>query len=173
MPEDSYDILRRALVEALGARPTPERRRHVAADLRALADQQERMADRDAAVAARADEPGAAVADGTGAAKPRQAGFYVRLKHEQDPHTNVLRLRVSIGQAVWAALGSPERIEIQRVGPNIWIVPATGRAGHPLDTSVGLPSCVVALAGPLEQHQPGRYAASLLAGALVLGERLA
>jgi hypothetical protein len=46
MSSDSYDILRRAVVEALGPRATPERRRQIAAELRALAEQQERMAER-------------------------------------------------------------------------------------------------------------------------------
>jgi hypothetical protein len=170
MPEDSYDILRRALVDALGPRPSAERRRQVAADLRALAEQQERMAERDAT---RASETQPRVADGTGKAPPRAAGFYVRIKHEQDPHLSVLRIRVSLGHAIWAAIGSPERIDIQRVGPNVWIVPATGRAGHELSTGGGLASCVVEMAGPLAQHQPGRYAATLHAGALVVGERLA
>jgi hypothetical protein len=169
MDRDSYDILRRALVEALGPRPTPERRRRVAADLRALAEQQERMAERDTE---RASQP-PGIADGTGKTPPRAAGFYVRIKHEQDPHINVIRIRVSLGHAAWAAIGNPDRIDIQRVGPNIWIVPANGPAGHRLDTGAGLASCLVDMAGPLGQVLPGRYAAMLHAGAIVIGERLA
>jgi hypothetical protein len=169
MSQDSYDILRRAVVEALGSRPAPERRRQIAADLRALAEQQERMAERDEA---RAKEPPPRAIDGTGRAQ-RPVGFYVRLKHEQDPHLPIVRLRVSLGGAIWAALGSPERIEIQRVGPNVWIVPSTSKAAHELDTRGSLPSCVVDLSGPLGQHAPGRYAATIHAGALVVGERLA
>jgi hypothetical protein len=171
MPEDSYDILRRALLDALGPRPSAERRRQVAADLRALAEQQERMAAR--------DMPGASADAGarfpaTDAAAPvRAAGFYMRVKHEQDPHTGALRLRVSLGQAIWNAIGRPERVDIQRTGSEIWIVPATGRGGYQLALGAGLPSCVTAMTGPLAQVMPGRYAATLRAGAIVVGARLA
>jgi hypothetical protein len=163
MPDDSYDILRRAVIQALGARPPAERRRQIAADLRALAEQQERMAARDTAGDS-APPPRAGTA--------REAGFYVRLKHEQDPQTGALRLRVSLGQAIWSAIGGPDRIDVQRVGPNTWIVAASGKAGYPLALGMGLPSCVMANAGPLAELLPGRYAASLHAGAIVLGERV-
>ena len=171
MPEDSYDILRRALLSALGPRPSPERRRQVAADLRSLAEQQERMAARVPSGQPGIEDRQPRAEPGARASGP--AGFYVRIKPEQDPQTGVLRVRLSLGQQVWMAIGSPERIEIQRVGPNIWIVPAAGGAGARLATGAGLPSCVVDRAGPLARLQPGRYAASVQAGALVVGERVA
>ena len=172
MPDDSYDILRRALLDALGPRPSAERRRQVAADLRALAEQQERMAARETPTGSntRDRQPRAEPA---GARAAATAGFYVRLKPEQDPHTGVLRVRVSLGQQIWVAIGSPERIEVQRVGANVWIVPAAGAAGTRLAIGAGLPSCVIDRAGPLAQLPPGRYAATVQAGALVIGERVA
>jgi hypothetical protein len=166
MAEDTYDLLRRAIVQILGPRPLPERRRQVAADLRALAEQQERMA----ATADAAVEPSSQHAAHT--TSRREPGQYVRLGHEQDAHTGVLRLRVSLGRQIWYDIGSPERIDVQRTGAEIWIIPAKGGAGYQLITGVGLPSCVIDRAGPLAHLAPGRYAASLRAGAIVIGARL-
>lgn len=161
--DETYDILRRALLSALGPKPSPEQRRKVAADLRALAEQQERMAARDAGVAA----PSPARAE-----PERAAGFYVRIGREQDAHTGAVRLRVSIGRSAWAALGSPERVEAQQAGSEIWLVAAKGAAGVLLAVGGGLPSGTMAAAGPLARLPSGRYAVTVRAGALVLGARV-
>src|SRR3954454_3988845 len=80
MPEDSYDILRRALLDALGPRPSAERRRKVAADLRTLAEQQERMADRDMLPAApRGGDKLSQTNQARSKASARIAGYYVRI----------------------------------------------------------------------------------------------
>jgi hypothetical protein len=166
MPDETYDILRRALLSALGPRPTAERRRQVAADLRALAEQQERMA----AAERRAATPEHPVP----AEKPgRPAGFYVRINQEQEPRTGALRLRLSIGRQIWSEIGAPARVDVQRTGGEIWVVPAKGAAGYELATGIGLPSCVLSPTGPLAQLAPGRYAATLRAGAIVIGARVA
>jgi len=169
MPENSYDILRRALLDALGPRPSADQRRQIAADLRALAEQQERMADRDTPAAPRAGDKLPQTSQVVGKASTRLAGYYVRIRPEQDPFTGVMRIRVSLGLPIWIALGSPERIEVQRTGSNIWIVPAVGAAGNQLTIGAGLPSCVMDSTGPLAQLVPGRYAATLQAGAIVIG----
>jgi hypothetical protein len=80
MSSDSYDILRRAVVEALGPRATPERRRQIAAELRALAEQQERMAQR-------AEDAARALTRIRAPRRARAAGMYIRIRHEPDPHT--------------------------------------------------------------------------------------
>lgn len=170
MAEDSYDVIRRAVVEALGAKPSAEQRRKIAADLRSLADQQVRMAERDEA---KALEQTSRVVDGSGRNTERQPGFYVRIKHEQDPHLQRIRIRVALGQAIWAAIGNPEWVDIQKVGPNVWIVESKKGAGYEIDTRVGLPACVVDMASPVGQFLPGRYRASLHMGAIVLGEKVA
>lgn len=163
MSDEIYNQLRRAVLEVLGAKPAPERRRQVAADLRALAEQQERMA------ATAEQRPSQSAAS----AKPvRVPGAYVRIGREQDPLTGALRLRVTLGQQIWADIGSPERVDIQRVGGDIWIVPASGGAGHELVFGFGLPSCVVESAGPLGRLAPGRYSATIHAGAIVVGGRI-
>ena len=167
MPDDSYDILRRAMLQALGARPAPERRRQIAADLRALAEQQERMA------AATETDQASRATPSAPEAQRRPAGTYIRIGREQDPHTAAVRLRVSFGRQIWADFGAPERIEVQRVGAEIWIVPAAGGTGYPISTDAYLPNCLLDNSGPLARLAPGRYAVRLHAGAIVVGERLA
>ncbi len=162
MNSDSYDILRRAVVEALGPRATPERRRQIAAELRALAEQQERMAER------AETQP---TSDATGRRTDRAAGMYIRIRYEPDPHTGARRIRLLFGKQVWFDLGSPERIVIQRVGAEIWIVASKGEGGLRVETDVGLPGCIVPDGTPLDRLAPGRYAATLRAGALVVGAR--
>ncbi len=173
MTDDTYDLLRRAVTQALGARPAPERRRQIAADLRALAEQQERMAA--TAETKQASRSSAGLPGAQPKAQPTQRhtpGAYVRIGHEQDPHTGAVRFRISLGRQIWADVGGPDRIDVQRVGADIWIVPATGNTGHPLSTGDYLPNCVLTSAGPLARLAPGRYAATLHAGAIVIGERL-
>jgi len=164
MSGDSYDILRRAVVEALGARPSPERRRQVAADLRALAEQQERMAARDEQAAS--GEPAAV------RARARAPGMYVRVSLEPDALTGAPRLRLSFGRQIWLEFGAPERIALQPTAGELWIVEAKGKSGYPVSTAGSLPSCLVDVAGPASRLAPGRYAAHIRAGALVVGERI-
>lgn len=162
MNNESYDILRRAVIEALGPRPTPERRRQVAADLRALAEQQARMA-------ARVEARGP---DGEPAPRCRRPpGMYVRIRHESDPLTGGRRIRLLLGKQAWSDLGSPERILVQPTGPEIWIVATRAASGLRVETGVGLPGCLVPAGTPLDGLAPGRYAATLRAGALVIGAR--
>jgi hypothetical protein len=173
MPNDPYDILRRAVIEALGARPNPERRRKVAADLRALAEQQERMAASAEVDRAGRTEAGKSKAQrGDQPAQQRPPGMYIRIGHEQDPHTGAVRLRVSLGRQIWADIGGPDRVDMQRVDSDIWIVPAADNAGYALNTGDYLPNCLLNSAGLLAGLGPGRYAARIHAGAIVIGERL-
>ncbi|MGQ9548109.1 MAG: hypothetical protein ACUVSY_04680 [Roseiflexus sp.] len=159
MSSDSYDILRRAVVEALGPRATPERRRQVAAELRALAEQQERMAQR------AEEQPSRG---GSARRTDRAVGMYIRIRHESDPHTGARRIRLLFGEQAWFDLGSPQRIVIQRVGAEIWIVASKGKDGLRVETNAGLPGCIVPDGTPLDRLAPGRYAATLRAGALVI-----
>lgn len=171
MADDTYDMLRRAVVQALGPRPSPDRRRQVAVDLRALADQQERLA-----ATAERDRPARAEGQTSRREEPSQPrrtpGAFVRIGHEPDPQTGARRIRLSLGRQCWSDLGSPERIDLQRVGADIWVVPVTGRAGHRLSLGGGLPSCLIDDDAPAARLAPGRYAATLQAGAIVVGERV-
>lgn len=166
MTDDTYDLLRRALVQILGPRPTPERRRQIAADLRSLAEQQDRLASARAAERQPSEQS-------ERAPSRRPAGAYVRIGYDPDPQTGARRVRLSLGRQCWLDFGAPEQIDVQRVGSEIWIVPLSGKLGYHLSVSMGSPSCIIADTAPLAQFAPGRYAASIRAGALVVGERIA
>ena len=169
MSDDTYDILRRAILQALGPRPTPERRRQIAADLRSLAEQQQRMAEKAEREHQHLDKP---AAQRPPTRLGRTPGTFIRIGREQDPLTGIMRLRLSLGQQIWTDLGSPKRIVVQQVGEEIWIVPDNGNSGHRLTIEARLPNCVIDYAGPLARLTPGRYAATIRAGALVVGQRL-
>lgn len=167
MSDDLYDQVRRALVQLLGPRPSPERRLQLARELRALADQQERMAAREGGGAAPAAPAPAAAAE-------RMPGMYIRIAYDPDPLTGARRVRFSIGKQIWFELGSPERIDAQRVGGEIWVVSSlSGKIGYQLMMGGSLPSCIVPDSSPLAQLGPGRYAMRMRAGAAVVGERVA
>lgn len=174
--EDTYDLLRRAIIQILGPRPSAERRRQIATDLRALADQQERMAARESGGPnmplnrpATANTP----AEARQHEVERTPGMYVRISFEPDPQTGNKRVRLSLAKQIWYDLGSPERIDVQQAGGEIWIVPATGKAGYKLAGGMSTQSCVVGGTNPVTQLEPGRYAASIRAGAIIVGARVA
>lgn len=168
--EDTYDLLRRAVVEILGPRPTAERRRQLAVDLRAMAEQQERMAAREGGERQSERPAKPAVVPPPAARGP---GMYVRITHEPDPQTGAKRMRLAIAKQIWYDLGSPERIDVQRTGDEIWIVSATGKSGYSLTGGMSTQSCVVNWNAPLAALVPGRYAAFIRAGAIIVGEQVA
>jgi hypothetical protein len=100
------------------------------------------------------------------------AGMYVRISHEPDRQTGQRRVRLSIGRQIWYDLGSPERITVQRAGAELWIEPTTARSGYELQSG-SLPTCILAAGDPLAALAPGRYAAALRAGAIVVGRKVA
>lgn len=168
--DDIYDMVRRAVVEILGPRPSAERRRQLAVDLRAMAEQQERMAAREGGEQ-RSERPAASATVPPKVA--RGPGMYVRITHEPDPQTGAKRMRLAIAKQIWYDLGSPERIDVQQTGNEIWIVSATGKSGYGLTGGMSTQSCVVNWNAPLAALAPGRYAAFIHAGAIVVGEQVA
>ena len=168
MTDETYDQLRRAIIQILGPRPSAARRQQVADDLRALAEQQERMALREGGVA----QPAAPAAPPTEPAVI--PGMYVRIAYDPDPLTGKRRLRLSLGKQAWFELGSPERIDVQSVGDQIWLVASlNANIGYELQMGGSIPSCIVADSTPVSRLQPGRYRAAKRAGAIVIGEKVA
>jgi len=99
--------------------------------------------------------------------------MYVRVNLEPDPRTGAPQLRLTLGKQSWLDLGAPERVNVQKVGEELWVVATKGKAGHPLESAGFLQSCVLGLDGPLARLKPGRYATLMRAGALVIGEKVA
>lgn len=118
----------------LGLHPTVAARRSLAATLRAVADDLDRLAGAEERQAARGnlDRP-----RGRGAT----AGDFIRLAEERVGAKT--RLRLYIGRKLWYALGRPPRIDIQRVGAQVRLTAATGGAGYAISTGSGIPRVFV------------------------------
>jgi len=82
------------------------------------------------------------------------------------------RLRLYVGRGLYYDLGSPARLDIQRLGGELRLVPAAGDAGYAIMVGKAMPRAFVDGAADLVRLEPGRYAAAVRGGAIVVGERL-
>ena len=126
------DDLRRAILTALGSRPSPASRRRLAATLRALADEQERLADAEERTGHRirqaTGQPGAA----TG--RPRgSGGCFIRW----EPPTPARSGTLHISAALWHALGDPARLDVQRYGGRLVLRPCVAPTGYAVSVPTG------------------------------------
>lgn len=105
------DPIRRALLVALGPRPTAARRRELAALLRQLADEQEQIAEADTRsghVVRRAQIAQEASRQKTGRPKGSGARFIrVIARYGGKPGA-----QICVGRALWQDLGEPSRLRI-------------------------------------------------------------
>jgi hypothetical protein len=122
--------LRRAILAALGPRPTPVKRRALAEHLRQLADEQERLAAAEERSGHRVRQ---ARTPGSTGGRPRGSGGKF-LRFEEPTHRNSGTLHVAA--ALWHALGDPARLDIQRAGSRLVLRPCEWPRGY----AVTLPS---------------------------------
>ena len=110
------DTIKTALMRTLGRNPTVSARRALATRLRALADEQDRIAN------AQAERRGQSASERTHRAGPgRQPATFLRVERTEDRATGQERLRLHIGRGLWYAIDSPKRITIQRLGGELRI----------------------------------------------------
>jgi len=162
--------LRATLLTMLGRRPTPAQRRTIATELRQLADEQEQIA---AAEQRQLARPGAERAT----PRKRQAGpgrapsMFVRIVYEPWGKDGRDRLRIYVGRGLWYALGSPLRLDVQRLAGRIELRPATGDAGYAVMVGKAMPRFFADGARDLlGDLMDGRYAGEVRGGAIVVGE---
>lgn len=163
------DAIRQAVLAALGRRPTPAQRRAIAEQLDALADEQRRIADAAERQQARPAAERAAprqVRAGPG----RAPADFVRIAWE--PRGGREHLRVYVGRALWYALGSPARLDVQRLGGRIEIRSTAGDAGYAVTAGSGMPRFYAAGSQDLLGDLTGRYRAEVRGGAIVVGARI-
>ncbi|HEU4324651.1 MAG TPA: hypothetical protein VFS21_16020 [Roseiflexaceae bacterium] len=169
MSDSLMDILRQAVLAALGQRPTAARRRAIAEALRQLGEEQERLADADERVGhtVRRAQLEQVASSGRRGGRPKGSGArFVRVEVPAAPGRS---WNVYVGTAVYQDVGEPERLDPQLIGGRVWLRPVEtggykvtkpGRSiGH---FSVGA-STIEALG--LDE---GRYATEIRAGAIVL-----
>lgn len=109
------DPIKRAVIGALGPKPTLGARLWFAARLRALADEQERIAN---AQGERRIAAGSVTHARSGPG--RQPTRFIRVERIEDRRGRE-RLRLYVGKALYYAIGSPKRITIQRLGGELRI----------------------------------------------------
>ena len=161
--------LRAALQSQLGRRPTVALRRALAAELRGLADEQERII---AAHTRQLARPAAErVAPRKRTAGPGRApSMFVRIAHEQ--HGGSERLHVYVGRGLYYQLGSPQRLDVQRLGGRLCLTPADGGQGYAVMVGTGMPRFFADGARDILDLEDGRYAGAIVGGAIVIGEKI-
>jgi hypothetical protein len=127
------DDLRRAILAALGPRPTPVKRRALVEHLRQLADEQERLAAAEERSGHRVRQVRPAGEPGNKGGRPRgSGGRFLRFEEATPGNSGTLH----ISAALWHELGDPARLDIQRAGSRLVLRPAEWPAGY----AVTLPS---------------------------------
>ena len=115
-------MFRKILTEMLGRRPRPKQLRETATELRAEAERRERLA------VAIEDEhrkpPAQRVRRRSPKAGPgRNPGTHVSITRAFG------KTRIRVGRALWYALASPERFDLQVLDGTLALIPASGDVG--------------------------------------------
>ena len=162
MPDDARTILR----PLLAALRTPAQRRAFAAELRALAEEQDALADADERSghvlrAARIETQAAAQRTG----RPLGSGAMF-LRYEAG---NGRSGRLHIGRRLWQLLGEPQRVDVQRLGGRLVLRPCGAGVGWRVTRPPnGMPRISVGQeAAETLRLEECRYPANIEAGAIV------
>ena len=82
------------------------------------------------------------------------------------------RLHMYVGRGLWYAIGSPARLDLQRVGGQLVLRPASGDAGLAFQAGKGIPRAFVDGWADLLGMDDGRYEGRVDGGAIVIGGRI-
>lgn len=168
------DPLKSALLSLLGKRPSPAQRRSLAAVLRTLAEEQERLAD---ALEREQARPGQKrlTTRKPQAGPGRAPSRFVRIERQAPygPGRTQERLIVHVGRGLYYDAGSPARLDAQRLGGQLVLLPASGDVGFAVRAGKGMPRFFADGARDLfDDLADGRYTAVIVGGRIEVGERL-
>lgn len=160
--------IRDALKAQLVAARTPSALAGLALELRQLADEL------DARAAALRRQQARPAAERVTTRKPhagpgRAPSTFVRIMIEPWGRDGRPRLRLYVGRALWYAIGSPRRMDLQRIGGRIELRAASGGVGLAFQAGKGMPRAFVDGWADILRLEPGRYAAAVVGGAIVVG----
>jgi len=79
------------------------------------------------------------------------------------------RLRLYVGRALWYAIGSPARMDAQRVGGRLELRATSGDAGLAFQAGKGMPRAFCDGWADVLGLEPARYTAEVIGGAIVIG----
>jgi len=129
-----HDPIRRTILALLGQRPTPTKRRQLAAALRRLADEQEHLAAADERSGHRVRQSRPSGEPGSKGGRPRgSGGTFLRFEEPTPGSSGTLH----ISAALWHALGDPARLDIQRSAERLELRPAEFPAGYAVTLPTG------------------------------------
>lgn len=159
------DKLTRAVHDALGTDPTLTRRVAIRNALRELADEQHQLIQvikRDKArrlAERRAANPQAL--------RGRKPGDFIRIQHDAE------MLRIYIGRALYYALGTPARLDVQRIGGRVQLITTSAPHGYAVVVpTTGMPRIKCDAARDLVRLEDGRYQADVRGTRLIIGDPL-
>ena len=136
----------------------------IAAELRERAAAQRRQQARPAAERVITRKPKA----GPG----RAPAAFIRLAHEPWGKEGRDRLHMYVGRGLWYAIGSPARLDLQRVGGQLVLRPAAGDTGLAFHAGKGIPRAFVDGWADLLRLEDGRYEGRVEGGAIMIGGRI-
>lgn len=157
------NAIRNAIRDILGSRPGIRQRRELAALLRTLAEEQERLAD--AQSRQQRKPPGERVATRQSQAGPgRPPGELVRIERRDS------RLVIYIGRQVFYALGQPERLDVQTHGSTIALVVTYGDRGFAVSAQGNsIPRIRCSSASDIVALDDGWYEVEVQDGRIIVG----
>lgn len=159
------DALKAAVLATLGPSPTPALRETVAQALRALADEQQRLAAAQRRQQAR--PPAARVGPRTGRGG-RPSSAWIRIERRARRDADVDEVRIKLSRALYYQAGSPERLDVQHVGGQLVLTPGQGYA---VIVTIGGIWINASGARDLIALEDGRYAAEVRGGAIVVASQ--
>lgn len=163
------DPLRPALLSALGKRPSVAQRRKLAALLRSLADEQERLAEAEARQQTRPSGERLSRRHAGG----RPSSPWIRIERSARRGGMADEVRIKLSRALYYAAARPERLDVQRVGGVLLLIPARGDAGYRLNVSSSYAGINASGARDLlDGMEDGRYGAVVVGGRIEVGEML-
>jgi hypothetical protein len=158
------ELLRPAIVAAR----TPAQMEALAAELERIAGLTRRVAEAQRRQVARPPAERVSPRKGKGG---RPSLPWVRVERTHREGVNADTIFVKLSRSLYYATGRPGRLDPQRVGGRLVLRPATGDTGYKVIVDTGGVRINASGARDL-LPEPGRYAVTIEAGAIVVGERL-
>lgn len=157
------DILQALIIAA----KTPAALSSLAVELRELADELDARATAQRRQQAKPPEQRLKAGKGGRPSKP-----WIEVQHRARGDAGADTLIIRISTSLYYSAGSPERLDVQRVGAELRLIPARGDAGYKTMINAGGIRINASGARDVIALDAGKYAALLRGSAIVVGARM-
>jgi hypothetical protein len=103
----------------------------------------------------------------------RPSAPWVQILRRERATADADSLVIRLSTSLYYAAGSPERLDVQRVGADLLLVPARGDAGYKVTVNAGGIRINASGARDIIGLEDGKYAAAVRGGTIVIGVPLA